>query len=367
MWTRVCRLAIARSLFNKSPVCSVVRPIRCFQRGCMSASAESQYISLEDYPSKSENSDEEFQKPTQFQLLNRGRPLLEQNRLSELKILLLRDFERDTGLAKNFDNFLWAFFREYYQRQVARSPKSASLFDKPLDVAETFDYYMKLTEPSPEDALSKLSDRRGKPIKRKFHPSFMFNLLNLAYADYAQEQKQLAKELEHKPEIFESLKQASSDHIYQKILRRVGEYDAMKKQRLHAAILLANDQGIAFFEMLQTVGDMSEKGRFLEYLVVVAAAAKEPRILQPLVDLHNFLPYSYAIYVKIYNELALLYGQKRDLPKMEQLWQRIATSKETSGDLRHYKHPIFRIRHFYRMMNKKPPPEFEQLLRKTEY
>ncbi|KAI6212909.1 TRNA:m(4)X modification enzyme TRM13 [Aphelenchoides besseyi] len=89
---------------------------------------------------------------------------------------------------------------------------------------------------------------------------------------------------------------------------------------INGAILLAEGRALEFFDQLK-----SDERHFgvdeLRYVCGVAAAVKDPKILEPLVQLPQMLPENHKARLELFNTLASLYGKQADFQALEVLWR----------------------------------------------
>ncbi|KAI6230821.1 hypothetical protein M3Y99_01027100 [Aphelenchoides fujianensis] len=102
----------------------------------------------------------------------------------------------------------------------------------------------------------------------------------------------------------------------------------------------------------------------LRYVCSVAAAVKEPKILEPLVQMHRMLPSNHSARLELFNTLAMLYGKRGDLDAIDVLWRSLRKQIKPKDHPR-YEHVFQRCRHFYRCNNRKIPEELTEFLPKT--
>ncbi|KAI1725939.1 hypothetical protein DdX_02628 [Ditylenchus destructor] len=273
-----------------------------------------------------------------FQLVDKG----EYDKFREIMREQQLVFKKHNPLAKNIDTFLWRFLREHFSR-------IGQPLDNEISIARAFDLYIILAQPYGLEL---------PPGKKMLQPCTTFNLLNLAYADY-------------KEKIKRDPSSSKKEHIFMRILDCV-EHSGSKYKRmyLYGAVMLANNETLIYFDEMKSNGNLLANEErlidFVRYLIVVADVTKQPKILQPLVELPDLLPPNRpSLIVDLYNELALLYGKKDDFENIEQLVTRIQTSDKISENLYRYTHVLNRIRHFYKMSNKLPPKNLLVLCEKA--
>ena len=154
-------------------------------------------------------------------------------------------------------------------------------------------------------------------------------------------------------------------HLFEKILNALEQHDTpLKRLRLYGAVLLSQGEPLAFFDAFK-MADRELNDDDLAFLCQLAEFTKEPKIVEPLIYFTDLLPKASVgleSLEKIYNILALLYGQAHDTDNLEKLWRRLLDDPITSRRLYSFRHFLHRIRHFYRVANVLPPPEFTDLM-----
>ncbi|KAL3097899.1 hypothetical protein niasHS_000634 [Heterodera schachtii] len=139
----------------------------------------------------------------------------------------------------------------------------------------------------------------------------------------------------------------------------VPEISKLKRHCFLGALWLCDGQSVRFFDYLNTeIGCSSLDGPHINYICHIAIAAKEPAILEPLIELTTFLPSNYLHLAKILNSLALIYGKAQDFDKLEQLWRKMDNMKRNvpyEEQSSRMKLVLARIEHFYRTANRKVP------------
>ncbi|KAI6190596.1 TRNA:m(4)X modification enzyme TRM13 [Aphelenchoides bicaudatus] len=151
----------------------------------------------------------------------------------------------------------------------------------------------------------------------------------------------------------------------QAALNVIKKQGSIEPHYVEGAALLANGQAMEFFDKLKNA-DRQFGVDELNRMTRLASFIKEPKILEPLVQLYQLLPENHEARQEMYNALALLYGQRNDLYALEVLWSSLRTQIKGT-DWHHYKHVFRRCRHFYRCHNKKPPEELLWILTKFKY
>ncbi|KAI6185602.1 TRNA:m(4)X modification enzyme TRM13 [Aphelenchoides besseyi] len=153
-------------------------------------------------------------------------------------------------------------------------------------------------------------------------------------------------------EILKAIRKIGQRKVYAKGLDLIEKHGGrMPRHCINGAILLAEGRALEFFDQLK-----NDERHFgvdeLRYICGVAAAVKDPKILEPLIQLPRMLPENHRARLELFNTLAILYGKQADFKALEILWRSL--KKQISPkDRPHYEHVFQRCRHFYRCNNKK--------------
>uniref|UniRef100_A0A183BSV0 Uncharacterized protein n=1 Tax=Globodera pallida TaxID=36090 RepID=A0A183BSV0_GLOPA len=150
----------------------------------------------------------------------------------------------------------------------------------------------------------------------------------------------------------------------------VPEMTELKRHCFLGVFWLSDGQSFRFLDHLNTkCGRSSLDGPHVNFICHIAIATKEAPILEPLTELATFLPSNFLHLAKVFNSLALIYGQTDNFDKLEELWRKLdrMKSKVPFAEQRSRMKPILaRIAHFFRIANRTAPGSLQAAIRRLD-
>nr|CAD2139773.1 unnamed protein product [Meloidogyne enterolobii] len=129
---------------------------------------------------------------------------------------------------------------------------------------------------------------------------------------------------------------------------------------------MSDNQAVKFFDYLK-INKVELNSNHIEYICRIAISTKNPTIVEPLVDMPDFINRSLPLLAMLYETLALIYGKNEQLDKLEWLWKFILDRKRHRGrDFGHFRFALNRIAHFYRCANTRLPRELSTILSRLD-
>ncbi|CAK5113538.1 unnamed protein product [Meloidogyne enterolobii] len=123
---------------------------------------------------------------------------------------------------------------------------------------------------------------------------------------------------------------------------------------------MSDNQAVKFFDYLK-INKVELNSNHIEYICRIAISTKNPTIVEPLVDMPDFINRSLPLLAMLYETLALIYD------KLEWLWKFILDRKRHRGrDFGHFRFALNRIAHFYRCSNTRSPRELSTVLSRLD-
>jgi len=144
-------------------------------------------------------------------------------------------------------------------------------------------------------------------------------------------------------------------HQYKKAIKIMERQGSRHPHYIEGAVLLAKGESLVFLDQLKNANRELGPDE-VHQLCKIALIIKEPKILEPLVQLHKMLPKNHDTRVELYNSLVNLYGQKSDIDALEVLWSSLKKQIKIT-DRHYYKHVFQRCRHFFRCNNRRTPDD----------
>ncbi|KAF7639978.1 hypothetical protein Mgra_00000422 [Meloidogyne graminicola] len=154
--------------------------------------------------------------------------------------------------------------------------------------------------------------------------------------------------------------------LLSQVLNCIENLSPTKRYSFIGAVLLADDQTVKFFDYLK-INKIEFNSNHLEYICRIALATKNPKVIEPIVDMPDFIKRSLPLLAMLYENLALIYGKTEQLERLEWLWHFILDRKRHRGrDIAHFRFALNRIAHFYRCANKRLPKELSATLSRLD-
>uniref|UniRef100_A0A7E4ZQ40 Acetyltransferase n=1 Tax=Panagrellus redivivus TaxID=6233 RepID=A0A7E4ZQ40_PANRE len=207
---------------------------------------------------------------------------------------------------------------------------------------EVFDLYNKLAAVEPP-----LTDQESK-IRQKLHPGTIWEFVKAANTinDKARRKKAIKQ--------VDDLLTSNASRLQAECLKP-----------LH---LLFEGRVIEYVDAIVVSGGVFS-GNHIEYLMVVAEAAKEPRILYHLIGYPEFFNKP-ELLAKVSEKMAMIAGKNGDIDGLAALGRRIAELYESLPSVYHFnlfKKAIHRIAHFYKCSNVALPGDLVVIVKKVSY
>uniref|UniRef100_A0A914LIG3 Uncharacterized protein n=2 Tax=Meloidogyne incognita TaxID=6306 RepID=A0A914LIG3_MELIC len=169
---------------------------------------------------------------------------------------------------------------------------------------------------------------------------------------------------------FEGINKKENDNLLieriNSVLDCIEDLSLTKRYSFVGAVLMSDNQAVKFFDFLK-INKVELNSNHIEYICRIAISTKNPTIVEPIVDMPDFINRSLPLLAMLYETLALIYGKNEQLDKLEWLWKFILNRKRHRGrDFGHFRFALNRIAHFYRCANTKLPRELSTILSRLD-
>ena len=125
-------------------------------------------------------------------------------------------------------------------------------------------------------------------------------------------------------------------------LDKISYITTLKRHCLVGSLLLADNQLLEFFDYLKRE-KLTLQSHHIDGICRVAHAARNAKILEPIVEMPDYIPQGPTPMAKLYETLALLYGKQGRQDKLEWLWRLILRRRSREDQKLSYKPALHRI------------------------
>uniref|UniRef100_A0AC34GNS5 Pentatricopeptide repeat-containing protein n=1 Tax=Panagrolaimus sp. ES5 TaxID=591445 RepID=A0AC34GNS5_9BILA len=141
---------------------------------------------------------------------------------------------------------------------------------------------------------------------------------------------------------------------------------SVQKGCLNNLWLLYNNQVIEFADALLVSGESFNQD-YIEYVLIISANTKEPRLLDCFLNYPNFFQHKPEMLAKICETLALILGKNGDSKGLEMLYKKILHIYKEHPQVFHvtyFKKTLYRISHFFKCSNMVCPEDLSEVLKR---
>uniref|UniRef100_A0A915NX69 Uncharacterized protein n=1 Tax=Meloidogyne floridensis TaxID=298350 RepID=A0A915NX69_9BILA len=153
---------------------------------------------------------------------------------------------------------------------------------------------------------------------------------------------------------FEGINKKENDNLLieriNSVLDCIEDLSLTKRYSFVGAVLMSDNQAVKFFDYLK-INKVELNSNHIEYICRIAISTKNPTIVEPIVDMPDFINRR----------------KNEQLDKLEWLWKFILDRKRHRGrDFGHFRFALNRIAHFYRCANTRLPRELSTILSRLD-